>query len=77
VLLTDGRNTAGPDPVVAAAALARRAVEGVVVDTEHGHARFGLAAAVAQALQAPCLRLEDLHAGSLAGVVRSLTGTAA
>jgi magnesium chelatase subunit D len=77
VLLTDGRNTAGPDPVVAAAALARRAVEGVVVDTEDGHARFGLAAAVAHALRASCLRLEDLHAGSLAGVVRTLTRTAA
>ena len=77
VLLTDGRNTTGRDPLGAARGLALLAVEGVVVDTEHGHARLGLAAGLARALQAPCLRLEDLHADSLAGVVRTVTGSAA
>jgi magnesium chelatase subunit D len=77
VLLTDGRNTSGDDPVTTAAGLAARGVPSVVVDTEDGIVRLGLAGAIARALCAPCLRLEELAAGSLAGVVRTLTGRAA
>jgi magnesium chelatase subunit D len=77
VLLTDGRVTSGADPITAAAGLAARGVAGVVVDTEDGHVRLGLAGAIAHALSAPCLRLEELAAGGIAGVVRTLTGRAA
>ncbi|MGH8907271.1 MAG: vWA domain-containing protein, partial [Egibacteraceae bacterium] len=73
VLLTDGRVTSGADPATAAAGLAARGLASVVVDTEDGHVRLGLAGAIARALQAPCLRLEELAADSLAGVVRTLT----
>jgi magnesium chelatase subunit D len=72
VLLTDGRTTAGGDPLAAARGLARTGVPGVVVDTEDGHVRLGLATELAAAMQAPCLRLEELAADSLAGVVRTL-----
>ncbi len=73
VLLTDGRNTAGPDPSAAALGLARAGVSGVVVDTEDGPTRLGLAGPIAAAMGAPCLRLEALAAGSLAGLVRRIT----
>lgn len=73
VLVTDGRCTTGPDPIPAAAALA--GMPAVVVDTEDAAVRLGLAAGLAQALGAPCLRLEQLGADALAGVVRASTGT--
>jgi magnesium chelatase subunit D len=73
-----GPATDGLDPVVAALAearaLAARGVGAVVVDTEDGVVRLGLAAELARALAAPCLRLEALEAQPLAGVVRALTG---
>jgi magnesium chelatase subunit D len=68
----------GPDPVTAAFAEARalavRGVAAVVVDTEDSVVRLGLAAELARALAAPCLRLEALAAQPLAGVVRALAG---
>ncbi len=69
VLLTDGRATAGPDPRRAAAGLRRLGVAAVVVDTEEGHVRLGMAAGVADALGARCLRLDDLRAEGLARLV--------
>ncbi|CAL9362138.1 putative protein [Actinosynnema sp. ALI-1.44] len=78
VLLTDGRATAtstGGDPMRdalrAAGLLAADEVAAVVVDCESGHIRLGLAARVAQALDAVCLRLEELSADQVAGVVRA------
>ncbi|HEX6675531.1 MAG TPA: VWA domain-containing protein [Actinomycetes bacterium] len=69
---------AGLDPVGAAlaqaAALAARGVAAVVVDTEDGAVRLGIAAEVARALAAPCVRLDALAAQPLAGVVRWVTG---
>ena len=65
VLLTDGRATAGPDPHGAAAGLRRLGVAAIVVDTEEGHVRLGMAAGIANALGAPLLRLDDLRAGGL------------
>jgi magnesium chelatase subunit D len=81
VLVTDGRatgprgaGTAGVDAAVAAgAALAARGVPGVLVDTEEGPVRLGLGGRVAAAMGAPWLRLEELAASSLAGLVRRLT----
>jgi magnesium chelatase subunit D len=69
VLLTDGRATAGPDPREAAARLDLLGVASVVVDTEEGHVRLGMAARVAEAMGARCLRLEDLRADTLVGLV--------
>ncbi|MDQ5829372.1 MAG: VWA domain-containing protein, partial [Actinomycetota bacterium] len=69
VLLTDGRATSGPDPRVAAAALRSLGVSSVVVDTEDGYVRLGMAGALAEAMGARCLHLEDLHADSLVEIV--------
>ncbi len=69
VLLTDGRATAGPDPHGAAARLRRLGVASVVVDTEEGYVRLGMAGALAEAMGARCLRLEELRADSLVELV--------
>ncbi|MFI6101458.1 putative cobaltochelatase [Lentzea sp. NPDC051213] len=76
VLLTDGRATSsglGGDPmkdaIKAAGLLEQTAV--VVVDCEQGHIRLGLAQKIAEALQGTCVRLDQLSADHLAGVVRA------
>ncbi|MFB4318492.1 VWA domain-containing protein [Actinomadura sp. 21ATH] len=69
VVVTDGRATHGPDPAAAAAALA--GVAAVVVDCESGPVRLGLAAELGARLGAETVRLEELGADGLAGVVRS------
>jgi magnesium chelatase subunit D len=52
VILTDGRATAGPDPCGAAAGLRRLGAASVVVDTEQGYVRLGMAGTLAEALEA-------------------------
>jgi magnesium chelatase subunit D len=79
-LVTDGRANAGSgDPVsaalAAASALAARGVPGIVVDTEDGAVRLGMAGSVATAMGARCLRLEEFAGALLAGAVRAVTGT--
>jgi magnesium chelatase subunit D len=69
ILLTDGRATAGPDPRGAAAELRRLGVASVVVDTEEGYVRLGMAGALAEAMGARSLRLEELRADSLVELV--------
>jgi len=69
VLLTDGRATFGYDPHRAAAELRALEAAAIVVDTEEGYVRLGMAAEIANALNAQCLRLEDLRADSLAKLV--------
>ncbi|MFC0431146.1 putative cobaltochelatase [Kutzneria buriramensis] len=78
VVVTDGRATAarpGHDPVQdslrAAAMLAADGVATVVVDCENGPVRLGLADKLATALDGVCLRLEQLSAEQVAGVVRA------
>ena len=73
VLLTDGRAnaaTSGSDPladaITRAAALRTARVPSLVVDTEQGALRLGLARRLAEALGGVCLRLEELAAGTLA-----------
>jgi magnesium chelatase subunit D len=68
VVVTDGRATYGPDPARAAALL--NGVAGVVVDCESGPVRLGLATALAVRLGAEVVRLEELAAGTLTGIVR-------
>jgi magnesium chelatase subunit D len=74
VVLTDGRATAGPDPVrhsqIAADRLCAEGVAAVVVDCETSYVRLGLAAELAEHLRAPVLRLEQLRADVLAQAVR-------
>jgi magnesium chelatase subunit D len=69
VLLTDGRATAGPDPRGAASRLQRLGVASVVVDTEEGYVRLGMASGLAEAMGARCLRLEELRADPLVELV--------
>jgi magnesium chelatase subunit D len=78
VVLTDGKATSGPaghDPVTAAlragSLLAADGVAAVVVDCEHGPVRLGLAPQLAAALGGPCLRLSELSAEHVAGVVHA------
>jgi magnesium chelatase subunit D len=74
VVLTDGRATGGPDPLGRSRSAARQLVaEGaaaVVVDCETSYIRLGLAADLAEHLQAPLLQLEQLRADYLAEAVR-------
>ncbi|OCB37331.1 hypothetical protein A5676_18020 [Mycobacterium malmoense] len=74
VVLTDGRATAGPDPLgrsrAAAARLVAEGAAAVVVDCETSYVRLGLAERLAHHLGAPAVRLEQLHADSLTRAVR-------
>ena len=77
VVVTDGRATVGePDPVTAAreamARLGRTGARLVVLDTETGHTRLGLAGELAAASGAECLPLDVGQTPSLEGVVRGL-----
>ncbi|GGN08825.1 magnesium chelatase subunit D [Actinoplanes campanulatus] len=60
VVVTDGRATSGPDPVLLAPALA--GVATVVVDCESGQVRLGLAGKLAAVLRADLMPLEHLQA---------------
>ncbi|WP_406816335.1 magnesium chelatase subunit D family protein [Mycobacterium sp. M23085] len=74
VVLTDGRATAGPDPLgrsrIAAARLVAEGAAAVVVDCETSFVRLGLAEQLARQLGAPAIRLQQLHADSLTRAVR-------
>ena len=76
VVLTDGRATAGPDPLgrsrIAAARLVAEGAAAVVVDCETSYVRLGLATRLARQLGGPAVRLEELHADYLAQTVRSV-----
>ncbi|WP_310785621.1 magnesium chelatase subunit D family protein [Mycobacterium sp. Z3061] len=76
VVLTDGRATAGPDPLVrsriAAERLVAEGVAAVVVDCETSYVRLGLAGQLARQLGAPVIRMEQLHADHLTRAVRSV-----
>jgi magnesium chelatase subunit D len=78
VLMTDGRATqtaGGHDPfedaMRAAGMLAADGIATVVVDCEQGPVRLGLAPRLASALGGTCLRLAELSADQVAGVVRA------
>lgn len=73
VVVTDGRATRGGfDRALRAAELHRaRGTQGVVVDCESGRMRLGLAARLAAHLGGSAIRLDELGAEALGGVVRS------
>jgi len=76
VVLTDGRATAGPNPLgrsgIAAARLVAEGAAAVVVDCETSYVRLGLAGQLAHQLGAPAVRLEQLRADHLTRAVRSV-----
>ncbi|MFG2529702.1 putative cobaltochelatase [Streptomyces sp. NPDC048516] len=78
VVVTDGRATGGPEPVVRAARAARLlAAEGtasVVVDCETGPVRLGLAGELARELQGTAVTLDELRADSVSALVRTVQG---
>jgi magnesium chelatase subunit D len=75
VVLTDGRATAGADPLgrsrSAAGLLLAEGAAAVVVDCETSYVRLGLAEQLAAQLGAPVMRLEQLRADYLTRAVRS------
>lgn len=73
VVLTDGRAThGGMEAALAAAGLLRRdGVVSIVVDCESGPVQLGLSGRLALAMGAECVRLEELSADAVAGVVRA------
>jgi magnesium chelatase subunit D len=74
VVLTDGRATAGPDPLrrsrLAADRLVAEGAAAVVVDCETSYVRLGLAGQLAGQLGAPTVRLSQLRADYLTQAVR-------
>ncbi|HEX8760086.1 MAG TPA: magnesium chelatase subunit D family protein [Pseudonocardiaceae bacterium] len=78
VVLTDGRAThGGMDAALAAAGLLRRdGVASIVVDCESGMVRLGLAGQLAIAMGGGCVRLEELSADAVAGLVRAARSVA-
>ena len=78
VVLTDGRAThGGLDAALAAAGLLRRdRVASIVVDCEAGPVRLGLPDRLAVTLGGACVRLEELSAVAVAGVVRAARAVA-
>jgi magnesium chelatase subunit D len=81
VLVTDGRATGGPEPVVLAGRAARlfaaEGVASVVVDCESGPVRLGLAGQVAGELGGTAVTLDELRADSIAGLVKDVQRRAA
>jgi magnesium chelatase subunit D len=77
VVITDGRATAGPDPVTraqqAAKFLVNDGVDCIVVDCESGRMRMGLAVNLAEHLAAEHVPLADVNAQALADIVRGAT----
>ena len=53
-----------------AAAVKEQRIPAVVVDTETDFLRLGLAGPIAEAMGAPCIKLEELHSDALADTVR-------
>jgi magnesium chelatase subunit D len=71
VVVTDGRATSGSGADLARAIAGLAGVAAVVVDCESGFVRLGLALRLAAQLGGSAVRLEELAAGSLTGVVRA------
>ncbi|WP_206314188.1 putative cobaltochelatase [Streptomyces coryli] len=76
VVVTDGRATGGPEPVVratrSARLLAADGVASVVLDCESGPVRLGLAAELAGALGAEAIAPDELRADAVSGLVRDV-----
>ncbi|MDT0301268.1 putative cobaltochelatase [Streptomonospora wellingtoniae] len=73
VVVTDGRATRGglDEALRAGARIGARGVHGIVVDCESGPVRLGLAERLAAEMGGESVRLEELGADALSGLVRS------
>jgi magnesium chelatase subunit D len=71
VIVTDGRATSGSAADLTRACTALAGVAAIVVDCESGPVRLGLAVRLAAQLGGRAVRLEELAADSLTGVVRA------
>jgi magnesium chelatase subunit D len=71
VVVTDGRATSGTGADLARAVGGLAGVAAVVIDCESGAVRLGLAVRLAAQLGGSAVRLEELAAGSITGVVRA------
>ncbi len=71
VIVTDGRATSGSAADLTRACTALAGVAAIVVDCESGPVRLGLAVRLAAQLDGRAVRLEELAADSLTGVVRA------
>ena len=70
------RSTLPMDEAMAvASAIEGQGIRAVVIDTETDFLRLGLARPLADAMDAPCIRLEDLRSDSLAETVRMQLST--
>ena len=65
-----GVATAVAEARAVAAAIKEQRIPSVVIDTETDFLRLGLAKPVAEAMGAPCIKLEELHSDALADTVR-------
>lgn len=78
VVVTDGRATGGPEPLVrtsrAARLLGAEGIASVVVDCEAGPVRLGLAGELARDLQGTAVTLDELRADSVSALVRDVRG---
>ncbi|MBM7459559.1 magnesium chelatase subunit D [Rhodococcus coprophilus] len=74
VVVTDGRATSGENAVnralAAADVVAEQRISAVVVDSETGRFRMGLAGRLAERLGAEYMQVGDIHADALTGIVR-------
>ncbi len=77
VVVTDGRATSGTDADLARAVGGLAGTAAIVIDCESGPVRLGLAARLAAQLGGSAVRLEELAADSITGVVRAQAGAAA
>ncbi|MFJ8080312.1 putative cobaltochelatase [Streptomyces sp. NPDC096205] len=79
VVVTDGRATGGPEPLLlaskAAGLFAADGVASVVVDCESGPVRLGLAGKLAGELGGTAVTLDELRADSIAGLVKNVTSS--
>lgn len=81
VLVSDGRANVGltgdarRDAQQAAAALAARQIASLVLDSEQGFVQLGLARELAVWLGGDYLKLEELHADTMRGVIRGVLDT--
>jgi len=71
VVVTDGRATSGTGADLARAVRALAGVAAIVIDCESGPVRLGLAVRLAAQLGGSAVRLEELAAGGITGVVRA------
>jgi len=80
VLVSDGRMNVGlagnarQDTQQAAASLAKQGVASLVLDSEQGYVRLGLAKQVARWLNGEYLKLDALHANAVQGAVTMMIG---